>query len=81
MNNKSLPQNKIQEIRANFDFFDTDNNGCIDLEEFAKLLKIIEPKASKKEIEIGFNLIDSDNDDSIDFDEFLNWWETVWWQF
>ena len=74
-------QEKLDEIRSNFDFFDDDNNGQIELSEFIKLLKIIEPTSTQQQAEEGFNLIDDDNNGIIDFKEFINWWQSYWWQY
>lgn len=74
-------QEKLAEIRKNFDFFDNDTNGQIDLSEFINLLKIIEPSSTKVQAEEGFNLIDDDNNGAIDFEEFINWWQSYWWQY
>lgn len=80
MSNK-LNQAQIDDIRKNFDFFDDDANGQIDLKEFLRLLKVIEPNSTKAQAEQGFLLIDNDNNGVIDFDEFMNWWGTCWWQY
>ncbi len=81
MTEKNLTEEKLDEIKSNFDFFDRDGNGSIDEKEFGELLKVIEPKATKEEIEKGFGVVDDDNDGAIDFSEFLSWWEKCWWQF
>jgi len=78
---KILTQEKIAEVRHNFEFFDRDSNGYIDQEEFAELLTVIEPRAREEEIEKGFREVDSDGDGSIDYSEFMAWWNQVWWQF
>ncbi len=81
MTDKTLAEDKISEIKSNFDFFDRDGNGSIDEKEFGKLLLVIEPKATAEEIEKGFAIVDEDGDGSIDFTEFMEWWEKCWWQF
>jgi calmodulin len=80
MTNK-LSQEKLLEIRKNFEFFDKDNNGIIEIKEFTSLLKVIEPSSTKQQAEEGFKIIDDDNNGVIDFEEFLTWWESCWWQF
>ena len=74
-------QEKLAEIRKNFEFFDKDNNGMIEIKEFINLLKVIEPTSTKQQAEEGFNIIDDDHNGIIDFDEFLVWWESCWWQY
>jgi len=74
-------QDKLDEIQSNFDFFDDDNNGKIELNEFIKLLNIIEPTSTKQQAEEGFKIIDDDNNGVIDFAEFINWWQSYWWQY
>ncbi|PCJ46000.1 MAG: calcium sensor EFh [Gammaproteobacteria bacterium] len=74
-------QDKLAEIRKNFDFFDKDNNGKIEVGEFISLLKVIEPSSSKRQAEEGFKLIDDDDNGVIDFAEFIVWWESCWWQY
>ena len=80
-NNKPLPEDKIAEIKSNFTFFDRDNNGEIDLDEFTELLRVLSPNATKEQAEKGFSFIDENNDGHIDFDEFLVWWESCWWEY
>ena len=72
---------KLQEIRNNFDFFDKDQNGQIELKEFISLLKVIEPTSSRQQAEEGFKIIDDDHNGVIDFEEFMVWWESCWWQY
>ncbi|NVK89112.1 MAG: EF-hand domain-containing protein [Gammaproteobacteria bacterium] len=78
---RKLPDDKIEEIKAHFKFFDRDQNGEIDLDEFTELLRVLTPGASKQQAENGFEYIDENNDGHIDFAEFLVWWETCWWEF
>ena len=71
----------LNEIRDNFEYFDRDNNGKIDIKEFTKLLQVIDPNATKEQAEKGFEFIDSDNNGHIDLNEFIDWWQTHWWQY
>jgi len=83
MNNTSNnPSNeKISYIRENFDYFDEDKNGQIEVAEFTRLLKVIEPTSTPEQASDGFNIIDTDHNGSIDFAEFLAWWQSCWWQY
>ena len=72
---------KLDEIRSNFDYFDRDGNGQIDVKEFTKLLQVIEPTATNEQAAKGFDIIDADDNGHIDFDEFIEWWESHWWQY
>lgn len=78
---KPLTKEHIEEVKEHFDFFDTDNNGQIDIKEFAKLLQTLSPDASEEQIQRGFEWVDSNHDTHIEFNEFLEWWETCWWEF
>ena len=51
-------QEILDEIRSNFDYFDGDKNGRIDVKEFTKLLQVIEPTATKEQAAKGFDFID-----------------------
>ncbi|MEE4244100.1 MAG: EF-hand domain-containing protein [Kangiellaceae bacterium] len=81
MSNQPLTEESLANVRKNFDFFDRDGNGEIDLAEFTELLKVLSPNSTKAQAEKGFNYIDENGDEHIDFDEFLAWWETCWWEF
>lgn len=78
---KPLTNKHIQEVKEHFDYFDTDNNGQIDLKEFEQLLKVLSPDATDEQVKRGFDLVDKNHDTHIEFDEFLEWWETCWWEF
>jgi Ca2+-binding EF-hand superfamily protein len=76
-----LDDQKIAEIRQEFDFFDKDQNGQIDLPEFIELLTVLSPKTKASHVQEGFELIDENNDGYIDFEEFLQWWQSAWWEY
>lgn len=78
---KPLTEEHIANVKTNFDFFDRDSNGEIDVEEFEELLKILSPDATEEQAKRGFAIIDENDDGHIDFKEFLEWWETCWWEF
>ncbi|MBE1301114.1 MAG: EF-hand domain-containing protein [Alteromonadaceae bacterium] len=78
---KDLDQERIAQIREEFDYFDKDKNGDIDQGEFWELLKILSPKASEEQAAEGFSLIDENSDGVINFEEFLAWWQSNWWEY
>ncbi|WP_100641570.1 EF-hand domain-containing protein [Alteromonas facilis] len=81
MSDKQLTNEQIEAIRKEFEFFDKDNNGQIDLPEFIELLTIISPKTKASRVKEGFDLIDDNHDGFIDFEEFLDWWQEGWWEY
>ena len=81
MTNKQLTEEQVAEVRKEFEFFDKDKNGQIDLKEFVELLTILSPKTKASHVQEGFNIIDDDNNGFIDFDEFLDWWKEGWWEY
>jgi Ca2+-binding EF-hand superfamily protein len=78
---KALSEEQISEIRKEFDFFDKDKNGQIDISEFIELLTILAPKTKASSVKEGFGLIDTNGDGFIDFEEFLSWWQKGWWEY
>lgn len=78
---QKLSQETIEEIQGHFEFFDEDKNGYIDIKEFIRLLKTIEPATTQSQAVNGFELIDQNNDGLIEVDEFVDWWQTVWYEF
>ena len=81
MSDKTLSAEQIEEVRKEFEYFDKDHNGQIDMPEFIELLTILSPKTKANRVEEGFNLIDDNHDGFIDFDEFLEWWKEGWWEY
>lgn len=69
------------EARKNFAFFDSDNNGYIDFEEFSEVLNVISSNVSTQQAAEGFSMVDTDSDGQVSFDEFITWWQTAWYEF
>jgi len=69
-----MDDDTLAELRETFNHFDVDENGFIDIEEFAHLLDTLHADMSPDEIRIGFRAIDADRNGLIDFDEFCAWW-------
>lgn len=78
---KSLTEQEVAKIREDFEFFDRDQNGQIDLAEFIEMLTVLSPKTKANRVEEGFSLIDDNNDGYISFEEFLSWWQSCWWEY
>jgi Ca2+-binding EF-hand superfamily protein len=65
---------ELDELREAFDYNDRDNDGRIQLDEFAAMLDELEAEMTSKEVEIGFKDIDTNDDGLVDFAEFVDWW-------
>lgn len=74
-------EEKLAEIRSNFEFFDRDKNGLIDFEEFRGVLKVVNPEASVNQAAEGFSMTDTNSDGYVDLDEFITWWRGTWWEY
>ncbi len=81
MEKTTLTEQQLNDIQAEFNFFDRDGNGMIELPEFIELLTVLSPKTKVSAVEEGFNLIDDNHDGSIDFAEFVKWWQEGWWEY
>ena len=74
MTDKDLDEEELDEVREAFDYNDRDEDGLIDLEEFADMLDDLEADMSDAETREGFREIDTNHDGKIDFGEFAAWW-------
>jgi calmodulin len=64
----------LEELKENFEFFDRDDNGRIDRDEFKRLMQVLGADAPEDELDVGFDVVDADDDGAIDFHEFASWW-------
>jgi calmodulin len=74
VSDKKLEEEELDEVREAFDYNDRDEDGLIDLEEFADMLEDLEADMSDAETRAGFREIDTNHDGKIDFGEFAAWW-------
>ncbi|GGI75131.1 hypothetical protein GCM10007978_11010 [Shewanella hanedai] len=63
----------IEELEDNFNHFDIDSDGTIELSEFNHLLVALEAIEPGESDSIGFEAIDTDSNGRIDFKEFSDW--------
>lgn len=61
-------------LRAQFDKFDTDNNGYIDKDEFGALVKTLGIELSIEKVAVALLAIDVNGNGRIEFGEFSAWW-------
>ncbi|VDK23502.1 unnamed protein product, partial [Taenia asiatica] len=59
------------ELREIFNCFDTDGNGTISREEFAKILSVVSLNPSAVQIKLLMSQVDINGDGQIAFDEFV----------
>ena len=62
-----------EELKENFDYFDRNHDGKLDLGEFAELMDALGASEPGEDPGIGFREIDSDGSGKVDFDEFVRW--------
>lgn len=67
-------EDELDELRENFNHFDSDHDGHIDRSEFGRLLEALGAGGSQEECDIGFEAIDRDANGTIEFREFSRWW-------
>ena len=77
---KFIGETEVDRIRKEFDRFDKDGNGMIDLEEFLGMIATLYPGTNSSYVEGGFTLMDTNLDGLIDFQEFMGWWKESDWK-
>lgn len=63
-----------RECKKIFQQYDTDDNGCIDWDEFRQLLTELDKEISLEDKVAAFNAVDTNHSGRIDFEEFFAWW-------
>lgn len=71
--------NDVERIQKVYDFFDTDQSGNIDREEFSKVMHTLlkvndESHMSERMIDRYWHEVDKDFSGSVEFEEFLQWY-------
>jgi calmodulin len=61
-------------LREDFEYYDRNQDGLMQYEEFVRFLNAIDGEVSESECRIGFGEVDSDHDGVIELEEFLEWW-------
>lgn len=62
-----------EELQENFEYFDSDGDGRLDLAEFSNLMEALGALEPGEKAVIGFREIDSDGNGTVEFDEFARW--------
>ena len=62
-----------EELRENFEHFDTDGDGKLNREEFGRLMEALGAVEPGEDAGRGFSSIDTDGSAGVDFDEFVRW--------
>lgn len=66
-----------EELRENFEHFDANGDGRIDMSEFCQLMAALGGDEPEADASIGFKAIDTDDSGVIEFDEFSSWFESL----
>ncbi|CEP10737.1 hypothetical protein [Parasitella parasitica] len=67
----SISEEELNSLKEAFALYDTNNNGAIDLEQFAKIIKSLNIETDNDKITVFLDKVDKNNDGGIDFDEFV----------
>jgi Ca2+-binding EF-hand superfamily protein len=62
-----------EELKENFDYFDSNGDGKLDRKEFASLMEALGAAEPGEDPGLGFSEIDGDRSGKVDFDEFVRW--------
>ncbi len=62
-----------EELRENFDHFDRNRDGRLDLAEFSELMEALGALEPGESASMGFQAIDTDSSGLVEFDEFVRW--------
>jgi Ca2+-binding EF-hand superfamily protein len=69
----NVPQERLEELREDFEEVDHDQDGTIDFGEFTELMENLGASMSSTELRIGFEEIDQDRNGRISLAEFVAW--------
>ncbi|KAI8644871.1 hypothetical protein BD408DRAFT_430146 [Parasitella parasitica] len=67
----SISEEELNSLKEAFSLYDTNNNGAIDLGQFAKIIKSLNIETDDDKIAVFLGKVDKNHDGGIDFDEFV----------
>ncbi len=65
-----------EELRENFDHFDSNGDGYLDRKEFGRLMEALGAVEPGQDPGRGFSSIDVDGSGKVEFDEFARWFQS-----
>ncbi len=74
VNPQLLDAAEFARLHEDFDYYDRNDDGLMEYEEFVHFLKALNAGMSESDSRIGFAEIDTDQDGVIEFGEFADWW-------
>lgn len=66
-----------QELREIFGHYDRDEDGLIELPEFARICEASGMTMEEDELATGYAIVDADGDGKISWEEFKAWWRSL----
>ena len=66
----------IEELKENFEYFDSNGDGRLDLGEFTAMMEAMGVIGPGEDAAMGFREIDTDGSGEVEFDEFTRWFST-----
>lgn len=70
----NVSQDRMSELREDFEYLDEDRDGLMEFGEFVHFMDGLGADMSNEDCRVGFAEIDSNRDGRIEFNEFLAWW-------
>ncbi|EPB82295.1 hypothetical protein HMPREF1544_10975 [Mucor circinelloides 1006PhL] len=68
----SITEEEMNSLKEAFALYDTNHNGAIDLQQFAKILKSLNIETNDDKLDVILKKVDKNHDGEIDFDEFVS---------
>ncbi len=74
MSTPTLTEDEIAELREIYSHYDANDDGVMQIREFAALLDALDADLTEEQVAAGMAALDADGNGLIDFDEFVAWW-------
>lgn len=71
------PTDPDQELKEIFGHYDRDEDGIIELPEFARICEANGMTMEEDELATGYAIVDADGDGKISWEEFRGWWKSL----
>ena len=74
MDDPTIADDELAELRETFAYYDRDGNNTIDSKELSALLQALGMDLELSELKLALDSLDADGNGVIEFEEFVDWW-------